>query len=162
MAVWLAFFQVAIIIMNYTVATSISTGGNELAAFYNPATGYMYGTTNQMNASGLQSDTQAAATDLSGTQGSSQGLFGWFNAQFQGFFKALGPFLQILNGIVNGVSIMIQNFGAGGDGANTSPDAVVQRASMKGIGDAVQTCMWIIYGYAVFQILSGRGGKEAN
>jgi hypothetical protein len=147
MAVWLAFFQVAIIIMNYTVATSISTGGNELAAFYNPATGYMYGTTNQMNASGLQSDTQAAATDLSGTQGSSQGLFGWFNAQFQGFFKALGPFLQILNGIVNGVSIMIQNFGG---------------ASMKGIGDAVQTCMWIIYGYAVFQIMSGRGGKEAN
>jgi hypothetical protein len=135
-AIFFAFFNVALGMVSF-----MSCSYGDLAPFCSNVPGQV----NPLNAQALQQNITGNAETLSGTNTQPTGIFGWFNAVWQGFFMVISTLLALFGGIVNGTATLLSELG------------VPWYFSW-----AIQSVVWIIYIWGIAQYLSGRSGKEAQ
>ena len=139
LAIFFAFFNVAIGLMNFMVVTY-----PDYSALDNNNTHQFMGQVATTDAQALQQSTKTSADEMAGTDGS-QNFLGWFSGAFQGLFKMASTILGVLDGMIHGTKIMCTMFGLPTE-----------------IGDMVQNAVYLIYALAVAQWWSGRSTKEAS
>ena len=141
LAIFFMLFNIGIGMMNFMVVDP--SMGSDFKAMDNPATHKMFTQVSLGNITGMQSDVNNTANQLSSV--SDPGIWGWFGAMWNGFFKVIGIMMSLFSGMLSGTKTLCDIFGIPG-----------------GIGDLLQGVVYLIYVIGLVQWLSGRGTKEAT